>query len=157
LPVGSRASTKHRRSSIDDPRWPSARIRGRLSYINVQLASAQGVEPLDEQDYPRNCGDGWFYDADNAPSMITLCPTSCSRLLALPAGRVELTVGCASRCKFNGCDDGVDNDRDGLIDLADPQCKYSCRNYVRGDHRMSGSSRPRRQVASVRFFRGDFT
>lgn len=102
-----------------------------LSGINVQLVSAQGGELLNQQDVPVSCdgADGWFYNSVNDPWMISLCPKSCSRLHQLPAGRVELTVGCASRCEKHACDDGVDNDRDNLIDLADPQCRYSCRNY----------------------------
>jgi len=96
-----------------------------LSTVNVQLASALGVELLDQLWDPFLCGDGWFYNAAKNPLMVSLCPATCARLLELPAGRVEFTVGCPSRCGQT-CQDGIDNNRNGLIDLADPMCRYSC-------------------------------
>lgn len=40
------------------------------------------------------CGEGWFYDEPDAPTRMTLCPTTCSALQQDTLARLEVYIGC---------------------------------------------------------------
>ena len=42
------------------------------------------------------CQDGWYFDDNASPSVVHLCPDTCTALRARPAARVDVTLGCAT-------------------------------------------------------------
>src|SRR4029078_4961291 len=42
-------------------------------------------------------GGGWYYDKPGSPSLITLCPTTCSPLTATPNSHLQVLIGCVTQ------------------------------------------------------------
>lgn len=42
-------------------------------------------------------GDGWFYDNAAAPTQIILCPSTCTKVSADTAGKIDILLGCATQ------------------------------------------------------------
>lgn len=64
------------------------------------------------------CGNGQVEDGEDCDDGNTHPGDCCS-----PRCKVEESyLGCAGECLCDTCDDGVDNDDDGLVDANDPEC-----------------------------------
>jgi len=42
-------------------------------------------------------GDGWYYDDDNAPTKVILCPSTCATVKQDPNARVDVLFGCTTK------------------------------------------------------------
>ena len=75
--------------------------------INVQLAGEAdaGVTQLFKVADASNCdpGGGWYYDNEQAPAKVILCPASCDLAQSLvgpgKSGRIEVLFGCLTQVK----------------------------------------------------------
>jgi uncharacterized protein YegL len=45
-------------------------------------------------------GDGWYYDDNAAPSKITVCPATCSRIQDGVGGRIDIWLGCTANIEI---------------------------------------------------------
>lgn len=73
-----------------------------FSKVNVTITPSGGRPPqqLAKASDPSQCdpaAGGWFYDSNQAPTRVRLCPASCSGVTADTGATVELEIGCASR------------------------------------------------------------
>ncbi len=59
--------------------------------------------------------------AEEAPRPMPAAPTPAA---PMPAGAAAITPAQSAESSTQACTDGVDNDEDGLIDCADPNCRY---------------------------------
>lgn len=68
--------------------------------VNVTYTPGTGA-PIDYGKLPPGvpCDDreGWYYDSEDAPSKITVCPRTCDGIRAAPDGRMDIALGCATR------------------------------------------------------------
>lgn len=64
--------------------------------INVKFTpSTTGMEELIGQAPPNDCSNGgWSYDNPAAPTRISLCPSTCERVKADMAGKLDVVLGC---------------------------------------------------------------
>ncbi len=65
--------------------------------VNVDFVGSQGALTELEKATEACNSIGWTLDDEVAPSKITLCPQACAFVQDDPLGRLELTVGCATR------------------------------------------------------------
>jgi hypothetical protein len=67
------------------------------SKVNVVLSNGGGETKYVKVDGPGACvAEGWYYDDDQHPSKIELCPEACSTVKAAPTGNVQVLLGCAT-------------------------------------------------------------
>jgi hypothetical protein len=120
-------------------RRPSqASDRAGLGRVNVRLVDGGGASrlvPALSDSSKCGPGGGWFYDNRTDPRAIVLCHSSCAQLVASPQARVDLVTGCPTVCGpgdvpvVTACNDGVDNDHNGLVDLEQLSCLTPCQNF----------------------------
>lgn len=71
-----------------------------FSAVNIRVkVGASGAEQLiSKVDGPSACGaaGGWYYDNNLTPTRITLCPATCSPMLATAGSRLTVLIGCRS-------------------------------------------------------------
>lgn len=73
---------------------------GTLDYgkVNVGYTPGGGTEQLiNKVDSAADCppnGDAWYYDNDQSPSTILLCPSTCSKVSADASGTMNVLLGC---------------------------------------------------------------
>ena len=81
---------------------PDPPADGMLDYdaVNVQYfpSSGTGGATIPRVDSPSSCtgSGGWHYDDPGAPTLIELCPSSCTLVGGDPEGRVTIALGCAT-------------------------------------------------------------
>jgi hypothetical protein len=71
------------------------------SKVNVQYTPGGGT-PMDLLQYQdqAHCpatGGGWYYDNNNMPTQIELCPGTCSTVSADSMGKIEILLGCKTK------------------------------------------------------------
>jgi hypothetical protein len=67
--------------------------------VNINYTSGAGMpETIGRATDATACagGSGWFYDNPAAPTRITLCPSTCDRVTADGAARIDVLLGCTS-------------------------------------------------------------
>jgi hypothetical protein len=68
------------------------------SLVNVNYTPTGASEPvtLDQVDGSAACADneGWYYDDPEAPTKITLCPSTCMDIQADKEAKLDVMVGC---------------------------------------------------------------
>ncbi len=68
--------------------------------VNFQLTAADGtVAKYGRVDSLADCsraGDGWYYDDNNAPTEITVCPNTCTTIKASSGATANILLGCAT-------------------------------------------------------------
>lgn len=70
--------------------------------VNVQYTAGGGMpQPILNVPTAAGCGQngGWYYDAPQNPTKITLCPTTCSAIQSNPGGKVDVLFGCETIIK----------------------------------------------------------
>lgn len=73
--------------------------------INVQYTPSSGMAELIPKVSslagcpPDNSSKAWYYDANNPPQQILLCPTTCGQISADTMGQVDVLVGCETVVK----------------------------------------------------------
>ena len=70
--------------------------------VNVQYAPGGGgkVEEISNFKDKAHCpasGDGWYYDNNAAPTLILLCPATCTKVSADSTGEVDVVLGCITK------------------------------------------------------------
>jgi len=68
--------------------------------VNVQYTTSAGDSVLFNQvPDAGSCGadGGWYYDDSNAPTLIILCPESCTTVKDDPNGQVDIVLGCKTQ------------------------------------------------------------
>jgi hypothetical protein len=70
--------------------------------VNVQYTPGGGGMPTEFNHYDSasQCppsGDGWYYDNNNAPTQILLCPSTCNTVSADSTGKIEILLGCKTK------------------------------------------------------------
>jgi hypothetical protein len=68
--------------------------------VNVVYTSASGQStPYGKLPPNLACDgrDGWYYDNENAPTKILVCPRTCTAIQAESDGRMDIELGCATR------------------------------------------------------------
>jgi len=79
---------------------PSGSSTGPIDYtkINVEVTIGAGGTPtlIAHVANASACGanGGWYYDNPAAPTMITLCQTTCDPVLATPGSNLVILIGC---------------------------------------------------------------
>lgn len=67
--------------------------------VNVQYKPGNGGAPVifpkvnDLQSCPQN-GNAWYYDNNQAPTQIVMCPATCDLLKADAMGQIDIVLGC---------------------------------------------------------------
>lgn len=68
--------------------------------VNLEFDDGMGnVLPIGRVDSPADCPnvvDGWHYDDPTAPTMIVMCPQTCTKLQAAADGSISIAFGCAT-------------------------------------------------------------
>ncbi len=65
--------------------------------VNVKLLGESGDTPFVKVPGKSECvPDGWYYDDEDHPSKIQLCPMSCEQVKSDVGGKVQVLLGCAS-------------------------------------------------------------
>jgi len=83
--------------SIPDPE------DGEVDYglVNVQYTTSAGDSVIFKQVTDAGACDaatgGWYYDDPNAPTLIILCPASCTTVKDDPNGQVDIVLGCKTQ------------------------------------------------------------
>lgn len=70
--------------------------------VNVQYTASGGMQqPILNVPSAAGCGQsgGWYYDAPQNPTKITLCPTTCTAIQSNPGGKVDVLFGCETIVK----------------------------------------------------------
>ncbi len=68
-----------------------------LDYLATSASSPVAIPKVAG---PSDCGGpGWYYDDEQKPSAILLCPASCTAAQASKEGKVELVLGCSDAVK----------------------------------------------------------
>jgi hypothetical protein len=73
-----------------------------ITKVNVQYTPGGGGMSEEFTQYPNKAacpanGDGWYYDDPMAPTLILLCPKTCTKVSADTMGTVDVVVGCKSK------------------------------------------------------------
>ena len=72
---------------------------GKVDASKVELRYTSGSTGVEET-FPKvdgvgNCnGDGWYFDDNNAPTKLILCPDSCNKVKNDSTGKVNVSLGC---------------------------------------------------------------
>jgi hypothetical protein len=75
---------------------------GMLDYqeVNVDYTPGGGsAETIPNVPSAAQCpatGDAWYYDNNNAPTQILLCPSTCAKVTADMSGEVDIALGCST-------------------------------------------------------------
>jgi hypothetical protein len=68
--------------------------------VNVRYTPGSGT-PIDYGKIPPGADcedrDGWTYDSEDAPTRVRVCPHTCDAIRAVPDGRMDIELGCATR------------------------------------------------------------
>lgn len=68
--------------------------------VNIEFDDGQGgTLQIGRVDDPSLCGgvvDGWYYDDPNAPSVINVCPQTCTKLQGFAQAEIAIIFGCAT-------------------------------------------------------------
>lgn len=64
--------------------------------VNVEYTGSAGKQSIYYVADPATCGPqgGWYYDDAANPTLIKVCPTTCSTFQADPQGKVDILFGC---------------------------------------------------------------
>jgi hypothetical protein len=66
--------------------------------VNVQYTPGAGgpAQKLPRFNDQASCGtsDGWYYDNNANPTLILLCPATCTKVTADPDAKIEIALGC---------------------------------------------------------------
>jgi hypothetical protein len=64
--------------------------------VNVQWRSSSGSQAFSNVDSLTDCedGHGWYYDDNENPTKVLVCPTTCTLLQSDPNAQLELLFGC---------------------------------------------------------------
>ena len=64
--------------------------------VNVQWRSDNGSQAFSNVDTLADCeeGHGWYYDDNENPTKVLVCPTTCTLLQSDPNAKLELLFGC---------------------------------------------------------------
>ena len=65
--------------------------------VNVAFTPAGGAKETLTYDKDCTAGAGWHYDDPAKPSKISLCAASCAAIQKASGGKVELSIGCATK------------------------------------------------------------
>jgi hypothetical protein len=69
--------------------------------VNVEYHPGDGSEPVAILKVPSldDCGDsgGWYYDDEDAPTVVRTCPSTCAVISADPAGSIGVLFGCETQ------------------------------------------------------------
>ncbi|MEM6995469.1 MAG: hypothetical protein AAF721_33475 [Myxococcota bacterium] len=68
--------------------------------VNVELDDAGNVQTIGHIEGAWLCDDvdnGWFYDDDQAPTRIHVCPQTCAMIQAASEARIDILFGCATQ------------------------------------------------------------
>lgn len=78
---------------------PAAAPGTNLDYqtVNVAFTPAGGAKEMLTYDKDCTAGAGWHYDDPAKPSKISLCAASCAAIQKASGGKVELSIGCATK------------------------------------------------------------
>jgi hypothetical protein len=79
------------------PQPPDALDYGRVN-VTVTVGENGAPELLEQAPSEADCAGepGWFYDEPAAPTLIRLCPATCSAVLAAPGSNLEVLIGCGT-------------------------------------------------------------
>jgi len=70
--------------------------------VNVNYTSGIGaLSTIGQVPGASACGSGggWYYDDPEAPTLITLCPSTCDEVQADPDAKIDILLGCATVVK----------------------------------------------------------
>lgn len=67
-----------------------------IDEVNVVYTKGGGGEPTIIPQSPDCNGEGWRYDDPKSPSIIELCPSTCTTLKADLNARIDIELGCAT-------------------------------------------------------------
>ncbi len=67
--------------------------------VNVEFSGSGGKTPIYYVPDPATCGPqgGWYYDDPANPTLIKVCPSTCTAFQADPMGKVDILFGCDTR------------------------------------------------------------
>lgn len=70
-----------------------------LDYNTINVAFTPGSGSKVTLTYDKDCGgsDGWHYDDPTKPTKIELCASACSAIQKASGGKVEVSLGCATK------------------------------------------------------------
>jgi hypothetical protein len=80
----------------DIPDAPDGKVFDKMK-VNVEFASGAGVPTLVPKAASLEaCADaaGWYFDNEDAPTVIRACPASCTQFQADQSGKVNIVFGC---------------------------------------------------------------
>ncbi len=66
-----------------------------ITQVNVKIG-LEGGEPEIVPQNPDCDGPGWYYDDPQEPTMILLCPATCSEVSIDPNASIQIALGCAT-------------------------------------------------------------
>jgi hypothetical protein len=65
--------------------------------VNISFTSAGSSRDIGNVAASADCGNvqsGWYYDDPNSPSMILVCPDTCTLIQAAGDARIDISLGC---------------------------------------------------------------
>lgn len=77
--------------------YPKAEAADPTKLVVQYTPQGQQGKPLTQVTDPSKCAgvsDGWYYDDNNNPAKIILCPSMCTTANASPGAKIEALVGC---------------------------------------------------------------
>jgi hypothetical protein len=78
-----------------DPNMPVDPNQVNITYTAGDGSGTQTIPKVDGE-YACGGGGGWYYDDNADPSVINLCPGSCTQVQANTDGSLEVEIGCAT-------------------------------------------------------------
>jgi hypothetical protein len=69
--------------------------------VNVDFTSSAGKQQIGAVPTQNDCanapnGNGWYYDNPDAPTVVLVCPQTCTTIQGTPSARIDVVFGCAT-------------------------------------------------------------